>query len=70
MNPIQIRDHLEAVIAPVRVADIWTTPMGITASVPEVLGDEKQALIAHATGAHKVDLVRYPGRTLIFLEMP
>ncbi len=64
-----VQDHLEATIAPVRVREIWTTPMGITADVPVFIPDEKQSPIAIATGALQVNLVRYPDHTLIFLAL-
>lgn len=62
-----VQDHLEAMIAPVRVREIWTTPTGITAEVPALIADEKQSTIAIATGARRVGLVRYPDCTFVFL---
>ncbi len=69
MKLVEIQDHLEATIAPVRVREMWTTPMGVTADVPAFIPDEKHSPIAIATGAHQVNLVRYPDHTFIFLQI-
>ena len=69
MKPIEVQDRLEAAIAPARVRELWTTPIGITADVPAFIGDEMQSSIALATGARRVNLVRYSDHTFVFLEI-
>ena len=68
-NTVMLRDRLEAVISPTRVTDIWTVLGTTIVAVPTMISDEKQSPIAHATGASRVDMVRFPDLTLVFLEM-
>ena len=68
-DTVLLRDHIEAVIAPTRVTEIWKLLGTTVAVVPAVIEDEKQSPIAHATGANRVDMVRFPDLTLVFLEM-